>query len=126
LDRERAEGDVNTCTGVRGSPKPVVLGERPSFMTPRKMAWITIDTWEPLMNEALIWLRDHGVADEINASQKKWEAAMLADIGLYMNMFKGGSMSGEMARIGAGIRADRTVDRVIFLEKFRAQIEINE
>ncbi len=78
------------------------------------------------MAEDLAWLRAHGLADEINDSQKKWEAAMLSYIGLYMDMFQDGSMSGELARIGAGIRAERTVDRVIFLEKFRAQIELNE
>lgn len=127
LDRERAEGDMNTCTSVRAppsaSPGP---RERLGFFNMRQASWVTIDDWEAVMDQSLAWLREHGPTEDINASQEKWMAAMIADVGLYMDMFEGGSMSGQMAEIGAGIRSSRTVERVLFLEEYRKLLEINE
>lgn len=126
LERERAQGDINLCIDARPSTNPGAF-ERPSgLLNLRQMSWVTIDNWEVVMKQSIAWLYEHGPRKQIEDSQAKWEASMLADIGLYMDMFEGGSMSGEMARIGAEIRADATIERALFLEKFRALLEMNE
>lgn len=116
LDRERAEGNLASCRPAlaRGT------SEFSSAGIDRVSNWAIIDDWESEMKVTIAWLRANGPADDVNASQRAWEASMLADVGVYMNMYAGGSIAGL---IGSIARAEAVMDRVIFLEKLRRQIE---
>ncbi len=116
LDRERTDGDLAGCrTGTaQGS------SEYSSSGVDRVSNWAIIDDWESEMKITLAWLREHGPADDVDISQRAWETSMLADVGVYMNMYEGGTLSGL---VGSIARAEAVMDRVIFLEKLRRQIE---
>lgn len=116
LDRERPEGDLASCrpAPARGT------SEFSSAGLDRVSNWAIIDNWESAMAVTLVWLRANGPSDDVDASQRAWEASMLADVSVYMNMYEGGSLAGF---IGSIARAEAVMDRVIFLEKLRRQIE---
>lgn len=116
LERERAAGDLASCRAepMQGS------SEYSSTGADRVSNWAIIDNWESEMKITLAWLREHGPADDVDTSQRAWETSMLADVGVYMNMYEGGTLSGL---VGSIARAEAVMDRVIFLEKLRRQIE---
>ena len=82
--------------------------------------WVIIDDWESEMKVALSWLHANGPADDVDVAQRAWEASMLADVSVYMNMYEGGS---HVGLVGSIARAEAVMDRVVFLEKLRRQIE---
>lgn len=115
LDRERMDGDLATC---RRSPA-VGTSEFGSAGQDRVNNWGVIDDWEGEMQATLVWLRANGPTEDVDASQRAWEASMLADVSVYMNTYEGGSLAGL---VGSIARAEAVMDRVIFLEKLRQQI----
>ena len=116
LERERAEGDLASCRPAlaRGT------SEFSSAGVDRVSNWAIIDDWESEMEVTLAWLRTNGPADNVEASQRAWEASMLADVSVYMNLYEGGSLAGL---VGSIARAEAVMDRVVFLEKLRRQID---
>jgi hypothetical protein len=116
LDRERTEGDLPSCrpAPVRGN------SEHSSASLDRVSNWAIIDDWESEMKVALSWLHANGPADDVDVAQRAWEASMLADVSVYMNMYEGGS---HVGLVGSIARAEAVMDRVVFLEKLRRQIE---
>jgi hypothetical protein len=116
LDRERTAGDLAAC---RQSPMSG-SSENSSAGADRVRNWAIIDDWENEMAVTLAWLRENGPRDDIDASQRAWETSMLADVSVYMNMYEGGALAGL---VGSIARAEAVMDRVVFLEKLRRQIE---
>ncbi|MES1157026.1 MAG: lysozyme inhibitor LprI family protein [Alphaproteobacteria bacterium] len=89
--------------------------DRDSPPLQRQCDWRAIAAWEDEMNDTLTRLRAQlggRDLDNLNASQQAWETSMLADVGVGMDFFEGGSFSGP---VGAHIRARATALRVLYL-----------
>jgi hypothetical protein len=116
LDRQRMEGGLERCRAAGSiAPSPDEIGA-----AARQRNWAVIDNWEKEMDVTLAWLRENGPREDVDASQHAWEASMLADVSVFMNMYDGGSLAGV---VGSEVRADAVITRVLFLEKLRQQIE---
>ena len=116
LDRERVAGDLASCR-----PSPATgTSEFSCSGLDRVRNWAIIDDWENEMAVTLAWLRVNGPAEDVDASQRAWQTSMLADVSVYMNMYEGGTLAGL---VGSIARAEAVMDRVVFLEKLRRQIE---
>ena len=120
-DREIARA----CLTARGVCESAIqsacfggAGDRPGAAE-RQCDWRAIAAWEDEMNALLAELREHlggRDVDNLDASQRAWEASMLADVGLGMGRYEGGSLAGP---VGAAIRARATAQRAIFLHDLR-------
>ena len=89
----------------------------------RQCDWRAIAAWEDELNATLANLRAHlGGRDLANleASQRAWNDSMLADVGLGMDRYEGGSLAGP---VGAHIRARATAQRAEYLEELRGMTE---
>lgn len=82
----------------------------------RQCDWRAIAAWEDEMNAILATLRGRLSGRDLanlNASQEAWNTSMLADVGLGMDFFEGGSLAGP---VGAHIRAQETAQRATYLD----------
>ena len=73
--------------------------------------WRAIAAWEDEIEAMLVRLRqrlDGRDRANLDASQRAWEAAMLANVRLVMDRYEGGSLSGQ---VGAHVRARATSQR---------------
>lgn len=89
----------------------------------RQCDWRAIAAWEDELNATLAVLRSHlGGRDlaKLEASQRAWNDSMLADVGLAMDRYEGGSLAGP---VGAHIRARATAQRAQYLEELRGMTE---
>ncbi len=89
----------------------------------RQCDWRAIAAWEDEVNATLAILRANlGGADlaKLEASQRAWNVSMLADVGLGMDRYEGGSLGGP---VGAHIRARATAQRAEYLEELRGMTE---
>lgn len=87
----------------------------PTTVAMRQCYWRAIAAWEDEMQETLARLQAHVDGTrwrDIQDSQRAWEASMLADVGLVMDTYRGGSLSGV---VGAHARAIATAQRALFL-----------
>lgn len=84
--------------------------------------WRAMAAWEDEMLATLTALRA-GLSTRdrrnLETSQRAWEVSMLADVGLGMDAYEGGSLAGPM---GAHIRARATAQREIYLEDMRSSL----
>lgn len=125
LDRERATGRAEACRGI---VQANCLGslENPMDVIPamsRRCDWRAIAAWEDEMAGILATLRQRlgeGGSADLDLSQRAWEASMLADVGLNMNYYPGGSLAGPL---GAHVRAEAVTGRVLFLVEFLSLTE---
>jgi uncharacterized protein YecT (DUF1311 family) len=88
----------------------------------RQCDWRAIAAWEDEMNAILADLRSKLSGDNLrnlNASQEAWDRSMLADVGLGMDYYTGGSIAGP---IGAHIRARATVQRAVYLHEIQQMV----
>jgi uncharacterized protein YecT (DUF1311 family) len=77
--------------------------------------WRAIAAWEDETNAMLEQLRGRLRArdrENLEASQRAWEASMLANVRLFMDHYEGGSLSGQ---VGAHVRARATSQRARYL-----------
>lgn len=89
----------------------------------RQCDWRAIAAWEDEMNAMLASLRSQlGGRDLANleTSQHAWDNSMLADVGLGMDFYEGGSLAGP---VGAHIRARGTAERAQYLQELRRMME---
>lgn len=120
LERQRESGLFNRCEDV-----VQVQCDAGEPGAERRCDWRAIAAWEDEMSADLAALNaklDSAEAAKLGVSQRAWSASMLADIGLNMDHFAGGSLSGP---IGAKARATAVAQRVIFLEQFRTLTDEN-
>jgi len=90
----------------------------------RQCDWRAIAAWEDELNAILTDLRGKLGGDHLrnlNDSQNAWDRSMLADVGLGMDYYAGGSISGP---IGAHIRARATAQRAEYL--YQIQLMVSE
>ena len=124
LTRANAGGATESCRSVvQAECMGAVAEDGRVPAVERRCDWRAIAAWEDEMAVTLSALRTKlgpSSIAELNASQKAWEASMLADVALNMDLYAGGSLSGPM---GARVRADAVASRVIFLEEFRSRVE---
>ena len=89
----------------------------------RQCDWRAMAAWE---NEIMTLLADlRGKLDgdnlrHLNESEDAWERSMLADVGLGMDYYAGGSISGP---IGAHIRARATAQRAAYLYEIQQMVD---
>lgn len=120
LDRERGAGRAESCRRIVQASCFANLPD-PADVIPamsRRCDWRAIAAWEDEMAGILATLRERlgeGGSADLDASQRAWEASMLADVGLNMNYYTGGSLAGPL---GAHVRAEAVTDRVLFLVEF--------
>lgn len=86
----------------------------------RQCDWRAMAAWEEEMTVTLAKLGKHVDAHDLDASQRAWQASMLADVGMGVNMVSGGSLEGP---VGAHIRARAEARRVQDLEELAATFE---
>jgi hypothetical protein len=90
----------------------------------RQCDWRAIAAWEDEILAMLARLRSKLGGDNLrnlNDSEAAWERSMLADVGLGMDYYAGGSISGP---IGAHIRARAAAQRAVYL--YEIQQMVNE
>lgn len=88
----------------------------------RQCDWRAIAAWEDEMNATLASLRTQLSGRDLanlEASERAWNSSMLADVGLGMGFYEGGSLAGPS---GARIRARATAQRLKFLEELWDQV----
>jgi len=81
----------------------------------RLCEWRAIAAWEDEMNAMLERLRGKLEGRDLanlEASQRAWEASMLANVGLVMEHYEGGTLAGQ---VGAHVRARATSQRARYL-----------
>lgn len=89
----------------------------------RQCDWRAIAAWEDEMNAVLAVLRSQLSGRDLanlETSQCAWNESMLADVGLGMDRYEGGSLAGP---VGARIRARATAQRAEYLEELRQMTE---
>jgi hypothetical protein len=89
----------------------------------RQCDWRAIAAWEDEMNAILADLRGklgENNLRNLNDSQEAWERSMLADVGLGMDYYAGGALSGP---IGAHIRARATAQRAAYLNEIQQMVD---
>ena len=89
----------------------------------RQCDWRAIAAWEDEMDATLSALRSELSGRDLanlETSQRAWETSMLADVGLGMDRYQGGSLAGP---VGAHIRARATAERAEYLEEQRRMTE---
>lgn len=106
----------DTCVGVydENSRSPTL---------DRQCDWRAIAAWEDEMNAILADLRGKLGDDNLrnlNDSQSAWDRSMLADVGLGMDYYTGGSIAGP---IGAHIRARATAQRAAYLYEIQQMVD---
>ena len=109
--RERVVQDV--CLAAYGEDDRVPALER-------QCDWRAMAAWEDEMTVTLAKLRKQVNARDLGASQREWQASMLADVGMGMDIALGGSLEGP---VGAHIRARAEARRVQDLEDLAAMFE---
>ena len=85
----------------------------------RMCDWRAIAAWEDEIEALLARLRaalSREDAAKLDESQRLWNASMLADVGLAMDVYAGGSLAGP---VGAHVRALALVQRAQYLEEYR-------
>ena len=110
-----AKGETPCEDVVQRSCLEAAAEAGPTTAAMRQCYGRAIAAWEDEMQDALSRLQAH--VDEsrwrdIQDSQRAWEASMLADVGLVMDIYRGGSLSGV---VGAHARATATAQRALFL-----------
>jgi hypothetical protein len=81
----------------------------------RRCDWHAMAVWEDVILAILADLRRQYGSDgvtKLNDDERAWEASMLDDVGLGMDMYEGGSLAGP---VGAHIRARATAQRAAYL-----------
>ena len=110
------QGDGASCEAVVQRPcLEAAEPTGPTTVAMRQCYWRAIAAWEDEMQETLARLPAHVDGArwrDIQDSQRAWEASMLADVGLVMDIYRGGSLSGV---VGAHARATATAQRALFL-----------
>jgi uncharacterized protein YecT (DUF1311 family) len=86
----------------------------------RQCAWRAIAAWEDEMAARLADLAGIAPADVLEASQRAWEASMLADTRLASAPFEGGSLQGLVAGTA---RAEALTARTLWLARLRRDLE---
>lgn len=94
------------------------LSEESLPVEQRLCDWRAIAAWEDELNFTLAALRARFTGTralaELDASQRAWERSMIADVGIGMNHYEGGSLAGP---VGAHIRALATAHRAMELNQ---------
>ena len=124
LDRVRETSGFDICRdAVQAACLAGVAEDARSSALERMCDWRAIAAWEDEIAAALAELRlkltSQGLL-ELAASQRAWQASMLADVALNMDLYPGGSLAGPLA---AHVRAEATASRAAFLEQFLSLIE---
>jgi hypothetical protein len=104
------------CAGAAGD----LDTESPAFQ--RQCDWRAMAAWEDEIIAMLADLRgklDGRDLNNLNDSETAWERSMLADIGLGMDYYAGGTISGP---IGAHIRARATAQRAAYLYEMQQMV----
>ncbi|MFT3728680.1 MAG: hypothetical protein QM759_12720 [Terricaulis sp.] len=81
----------------------------------RQCDWRAMAVWEDVILAILADLRVKSSGDglrQLNDDETAWEASMLNDVGIGMDMYEGGSLAGP---VGAHIRARATAHRAAYL-----------
>lgn len=125
-DRARARACLaaaqSTCLSViQDACRPGEDARGPA--SARLCDWRAIAAWEDEMNASLAALRDQlGGRDleNLERSQRAWNASMLADVGTAMDLYEGGSLAGP---VGAHVRAIATAQRARTLAELQQMLE---
>jgi hypothetical protein len=123
IERCLAEDDAGySCVGLVQSLCYDDLPEDfASGASDRACNWRALAAWEALMAASLKRLAaalPDGAA--LDAAQAAWERAMLADVGLESDLYRGGSLMGVVA---ARARSDATALRVLRLRQILQTVE---
>src|SRR5262249_36650694 len=89
----------------------------------RQCDWRAMAAWEDEILAILTDLRARYGGDglqQLNEDQAAWETSMLADVGLGMDYYSGGSLAGP---VGAHIRARATAQRAAFLYEIQRMVD---
>lgn len=89
----------------------------------RQCDWRAIAAWEDEIMAMVAHLRTKLDGDNLrnlNDSETAWETSMMADVGLGMDYYSGGSISGP---IGAHIRARAAAQRAAYLYEIQQMVD---